>query len=169
MVVVRARNEKQTDVCVEFIYVGCTLWIKYFRLLAHVQRSVLHRLGDVLMLLLLLFAANGLNIDDEFFDMIAGIQGSRMDDQRASIPPFPGLHHSRTVIGQFAAATRQQEDSALDDQFFEMLMRCQVGHAVAAAAVNDVMPRVGSNCICNAPVIVARNYPQLFRLISLRL
>jgi len=57
--------------------------------------------------------------------MIAGIQGSRMDDQRSSVAVFPGLHRSQTVIGQFAA-TRQQEDNALDDQFFDMLMRCQV-------------------------------------------
>lgn len=57
--------------------------------------------------------------------MIAGIQGSRMDDQRATVQEFPGLHRSRTVIGQFVA-TRQQEDNALDDQFFDMLMRCQV-------------------------------------------
>jgi G-protein signaling modulator 2 len=57
--------------------------------------------------------------------MIAGIQGSRMDDQRASVQVFPGLHHSRSLIGQFAV-TRQQEDNVLDDQFFDMLMRCQV-------------------------------------------
>ena len=69
---------------------------------------------------------NSLNAEEEFLDMIAGIQGSRMDDQRASVTIFPGLHRSRTVIDQLTSS-RQQEDNALDDQFFEMLMRCQVG------------------------------------------
>lgn len=65
------------------------------------------------------FQANSPNAD-EFFDMVAGIQGSRMDDQRAEI--FPGLHN-RQFLAQLTA--NRQDDSLLDDHFFEMLMRCQ--------------------------------------------
>ena len=62
---------------------------------------------------------------EEFLDMVAGIQGSRMNDQRADLPEFPGLHNSEAVIGQFIT-NRNREDSHLDDGFYEMLMRCQV-------------------------------------------
>ena len=54
--------------------------------------------------------------------MVAGIQGSRMNDQRASLPKFPGLHNSQEIISHLLADGK----SNLDDQFFEMLMRCQV-------------------------------------------
>ena len=56
--------------------------------------------------------------------MVAGIQGSRMNDQRADLPEFPGLHNQEEVIGQYMTSRREEND--LDDQFFEMLMRCQV-------------------------------------------
>jgi G-protein signaling modulator 2 len=72
--------------------------------------------------------ANARHVDEEdFLDMIACIQGSRMDDQRADVGTFPGLHNSRNVIGQFTASRPDDGSggSALDDQFFEMLMRCQ--------------------------------------------
>lgn len=41
---------------------------------------------------------------DDLLDMIWGMQSKRMDEQRASLP----------------------EPSSPDDQFFDMLMRCQV-------------------------------------------
>ncbi|XP_013420307.1 G-protein-signaling modulator 2 isoform X2 [Lingula anatina] len=60
---------------------------------------------------------------DEFLDMVAGIQGSRMNDQRAHLPQFPGLNNSQAVIGQLL---HNSPDTAVpDDNFFEMLMRCQ--------------------------------------------
>ncbi|KAK2143363.1 hypothetical protein LSH36_851g00062 [Paralvinella palmiformis] len=59
----------------------------------------------------------------EFLDLVAGIQGSRMNDQRADLPEFPGLHNQEEVIGQYMTSRREEND--LDDQFFEMLMRCQ--------------------------------------------
>lgn len=59
--------------------------------------------------------------------MVAGIQGSRMNDQRAVLPDFPGLNNSKAVIGQFIN-NRSREDTQLDDAFYEMLMRCQVRH-----------------------------------------
>jgi len=72
--------------------------------------------------------------DDEFLDMIASIQGSRMDDQRAdAVTLFPGLHNSPALMRQMAAAAHgtltplsTQPTILDDDQFFETLMRCQV-------------------------------------------
>ena len=57
----------------------------------------------------------------DFLDMVAGIQGSRMDDQRADLK-FPGLN-SQEVIDQIL---QQKDENVPDDNFFEMLMRCQV-------------------------------------------
>jgi len=78
-------------------------------------------------------AANARVDDDEFLDMIASIQGSRMDDQRADgVALFPGLHGSPAIIRQFAsgahhAVAATEGTTILDDeQFFDMLMRCQV-------------------------------------------
>jgi len=55
--------------------------------------------------------------------MVAGIQGSRMNDQRASLPQFPGLN-SQAVINQYLRQRNVQD--VPDDNFFEMLMRSQV-------------------------------------------
>ena len=62
--------------------------------------------------------------EEEFLDMVAGIQGSRMNDQRADIN-FPGLNNSTEVIGRMRS---QQPQVNLDDydSFFDMLMKCQV-------------------------------------------
>ena len=57
--------------------------------------------------------------------MVAGIQGSRMNDQRAAMPKFPGLHNSQEVLDQLMT-NKSDEATHLDDGFFEMLMRCQV-------------------------------------------
>ena len=81
--------------------------------------------------------ANSRVDDDEFLDMIASIQGSRMDDQRAdAVALFPGLHNSPALMRQMAAAAAgahatlpsisTQATILDDDQFFETLMRCQV-------------------------------------------
>ena len=91
---------------------------------------------------------------DELFDLIAGMQERRMDDQRANLPPIrrnsatngpeslPGQHHRivnfvpnhnnniphlRTA-NRHTHASRQMSLGANvlpDDDFFEMLMRCQ--------------------------------------------
>ena len=60
--------------------------------------------------------------------MVAGIQGSRMNDQRASLPQFPGLN-SQAVINQYLRQRNVQD--VPDDNFFEMLMRCQVSGEVS--------------------------------------
>lgn len=59
---------------------------------------------------------------EELMDMVAGVQASRMNDQRASLPTFPGLN-SGAVINQLL--TNRQDNQVPDDSFFEMLMRCQ--------------------------------------------
>ncbi|KAL3310897.1 G-protein-signaling modulator 1 [Cichlidogyrus casuarinus] len=54
------------------------------------------------------------NINDEaFFDLIAGAQRSRMDDQRAALPVFPGLHMT------------SQQPTGADESFFDMILRSQ--------------------------------------------
>jgi len=86
--------------------------------------------------------------DEEFLEMIASIQGSRMDDQRADATSlFPGLHSSPAVMRQLATATASgaahagsaAESTILDDeQFFETLMRCQVvTRALAFSSIPD--------------------------------
>ena len=72
---------------------------------------------------------------DEFLDMVAGIQGSRMNDQRAAMPKFPGLHNSQEVLDQLMT-NKSDEATHLDDGFFEMLMRCQVCLTSFAANIN---------------------------------
>ena len=72
---------------------------------------------------------------DEFLDMVAGIQGSRMDDQRAAMPKFPGLHNSQEVLDQLMT-NKSDEATHLDDGFFEMLMRCQVCFTLFTANIN---------------------------------
>ncbi|CAE1167552.1 GPSM2 [Acanthosepion pharaonis] len=59
---------------------------------------------------------------DEFLDMIAGLQSSRMNDQRASLPQFPGLN-SRAGIRPYLE--KKKDEEVPDDKFFDMLMRCQ--------------------------------------------
>jgi len=77
-------------------------------------------------------SANSRVDDDDFLDMIASIQGSRMDDQRADAASlFPGLHNSPELMRHFADSahgiTSSEGTAFLDDeQFFETLMRCQV-------------------------------------------
>jgi len=76
-------------------------------------------------------AANSRVEDDEFLDMIASIQGSRMDDQRADAAAlFPGLHSSPALIRQFTAGVRSEATILDDDQFFDTLMRCQVSDQI---------------------------------------
>jgi len=62
--------------------------------------------------------------------MIASIQGSRMDDQRADAAAlFPGLHSSPALMRQMQASMHPLNTQTTildDDQFFETLMRCQV-------------------------------------------
>lgn len=75
---------------------------------------------------------------DELFDLIAGIQGRRMDEQRAPLPPLrrsqtsngssTSMEPNDSVAGSADRRSRQLSLSGNifpDDEFFDMLMRCQ--------------------------------------------
>ena len=69
-------------------------------------------------------------LKEDLLDLIAGMQSRRMDEQRASLPRLPGLNNANADILRRLSSNAEvsaQESSALpDDNFFEMLMRCQV-------------------------------------------
>ncbi|XP_071511143.1 G-protein-signaling modulator 2-like [Diadema antillarum] len=69
---------------------------------------------------------NGLPEKEELLDEIAKLQGNRLNEQRASsnqrLPGLPGLRANDNVLGKLLA---KGELTGPDDEFFEMLMRCQ--------------------------------------------
>ncbi|PRD25538.1 UNVERIFIED_CONTAM: G-protein-signaling modulator 2 [Trichonephila clavipes] len=76
-------------------------------------------------------------IQDDLFDLIAGMQSRRLDEQRASLPRLPGLNYfslnngairnNNNTIPPEQGLHRPSVDASSmpDDEFFEMLMRCQ--------------------------------------------
>ncbi|XP_075689518.1 G-protein-signaling modulator 2 isoform X1 [Rhinoderma darwinii] len=62
---------------------------------------------------------------DEFLDLLASSQSRRLDDQRASFSNLPGLRigqeHSNSVLGHLMATENREPD----DDFFDMLVKCQ--------------------------------------------
>ncbi|XP_054709921.1 G-protein-signaling modulator 2-like [Uloborus diversus] len=106
---------------------------------------------------------NAANVDrdnnrvrDDLFDLIAGMQSRRLDEQRASLPQLPGLnyfslnngapriHNNNNTIPLEQSLHRPSTDASAmsDDDFFEMLMRCQ------ASRIEDqrsTMPEARSN------------------------
>ncbi|KFM59201.1 G-protein-signaling modulator 2, partial [Stegodyphus mimosarum] len=82
-------------------------------------------------------------VRDDLFDLIAGMQSRRLDEQRASLPRLPGLNYctneyymervprrhytnNNTIPpGQSLHRTVGDAGDLTDDEFFEMLMRCQ--------------------------------------------
>ena len=61
---------------------------------------------------------------EQLMDIVAGVQGSRINDQRAN---FPGLRNRREVMSQLLSdRSAGQGDGVPDDNFFDQLMRCQV-------------------------------------------
>ncbi|XP_041481312.1 G-protein-signaling modulator 2-like isoform X1 [Lytechinus variegatus] len=69
---------------------------------------------------------NGLPEKEELLDEIAKLQGSRLNEQRASsaqrLPGLPGLRANEDVVGKLLAKGDRAEP---DDDFFEMIIRCQ--------------------------------------------
>lgn len=61
---------------------------------------------------------------EEFFDLIASSQSRRLDDQRASVGNLPGLRITHNNLGHLRVEGDAQEPG---DDFFNMLMKCQVG------------------------------------------
>ena len=56
-------------------------------------------------------------------DIVAGVQSSQINDQRAS---FPGLNRGSAVVSQLLNQTASNRDGVPNDNFFDQLMRCQV-------------------------------------------
>lgn len=63
---------------------------------------------------------------EEFFDLIASSQSRRLDDQRASVGSLPGLRITHNNLGHLRGDGDPQEPG---DEFFNMLIKCQVGSA----------------------------------------
>lgn len=61
---------------------------------------------------------------EEFFDLIASSQSRRLDDQRASVGSLPGLRITHNNLGHLRGDGDPQEPG---DEFFNMLIKCQVG------------------------------------------
>lgn len=79
-----------------------------------------------------LFISSGVEspsrLKEDLLDLIAGMQSRRMDEQRASLPRLPGLNNANPDILRRLSSEPAGEDAAAlpDENFFEMLMRCQV-------------------------------------------
>lgn len=88
-------------------------------------------------------------------ELIIGMQSRRMDEQRASLPTLPGLTNQK-VLSNFPKPSK--DDTSLpDDNFFDMLMRCQVKNAFAFYLI--------SRCIVTILRLkwsLARSYPIIF-------
>ncbi|XP_071820316.1 uncharacterized protein [Apostichopus japonicus] len=59
---------------------------------------------------------------EDLLDEIAKLQSSRLNEQRASVELLPGLRGHREVVDKLLASG---DGAVPDDDFFEMLMRCQ--------------------------------------------
>ncbi|KAF0291675.1 G-protein-signaling modulator 2 [Amphibalanus amphitrite] len=66
-------------------------------------------------------------VKDDLIDLIQGMQSRRMDEQRADLPvcdlDLPGFSGSKDFIQRLSVAS--DADGLPDDQFFDMLIRCQ--------------------------------------------
>ncbi|ESN98739.1 hypothetical protein HELRODRAFT_185030 [Helobdella robusta] len=115
------------------------------------------------------------DLEEEFLDMIAGIQGSRMNDQRAEFrgflpPPHPGKRFggmssqyarsspSHSLGGGSVASGGTEATTSSDDQFFEMLMRCQ---GARLDNQRTVMP--SSRTIHSAPTVPDEDFLNLLQ------
>ncbi|XP_069171959.1 G-protein-signaling modulator 2 isoform X17 [Procambarus clarkii] len=61
---------------------------------------------------------------EELMESIAGMQSRRMDEQRASLPQLPGLNNQHAILQRLSVAASDSTPLP-DDNFFDMLMRCQ--------------------------------------------
>ncbi|XP_063865898.1 G-protein-signaling modulator 2-like isoform X7 [Scylla paramamosain] len=61
---------------------------------------------------------------EELMESIAGMQSRRMDEQRASLPQLPGLNNQQVILQRLSVAASDSTPLP-DDNFFDMLMRCQ--------------------------------------------
>jgi len=80
-------------------------------------------------------------MQDDLLDLIAGMQSKRMDEQRVALPHLPGLHPptQSQMLQRLSAAGRGADgNTAPDDTFLEMLMRCQVCPAFTYACTRKL-------------------------------
>ncbi|XP_050700442.1 G-protein-signaling modulator 2-like isoform X3 [Eriocheir sinensis] len=68
--------------------------------------------------------ANNCGVLEELMESIAGMQSRRMDEQRASLPQLPGLNNQQVILQRLSVAGSDTTPLP-DDNFFDMLMRCQ--------------------------------------------
>ncbi|XP_071528701.1 G-protein-signaling modulator 2 isoform X4 [Panulirus ornatus] len=68
--------------------------------------------------------ANNCGVLEELMESIAGMQSRRMDEQRASLPQLPGLNNQHAILQRLSVAASDSTPLP-DDNFFDMLMRCQ--------------------------------------------
>lgn len=78
---------------------------------------------------------DGNKFRDDLFDLIAGMQSRRLDEQRASLPRLPGLNlptatnihrnNNNNIEENVLRRTSVGSPTLPDEDFFDMLMRCQ--------------------------------------------
>lgn len=88
---------------------------------------------------------------EEFFDLIASSQSRRLDDQRANVGNLPGLRITHNNLGHLRVEGDAQEPG---DEFFNMLMKCQVLQGRRAAELERGGPGFSPTCQCH-PLIPA--------------
>lgn len=75
--------------------------------------------------LMLIDLLDNCGVLEELMESIAGMQSRRMDEQRASLPQLPGLNNQHAILQRLSVAASDSTPLP-DDNFFDMLMRCQV-------------------------------------------
>lgn len=80
---------------------------------------------------------------EEFFDLIASSQSRRLDDQRANVGNLPGLRITHNNLGHLRVEGDAQEPG---DEFFNMLMKCQVLQGPWAAELERGGPGFSPTC-----------------------
>ncbi|KAH7980151.1 hypothetical protein HPB49_013458 [Dermacentor silvarum] len=67
------------------------------------------------------------SVREELLDLIVGMQSRRMDEQRTSLPQLPGLRRNNHNNNSLHHHHRMSVGSVLEDDFFDMIVRCQEG------------------------------------------
>ncbi|XP_037559305.1 G-protein-signaling modulator 2 isoform X1 [Dermacentor silvarum] len=65
------------------------------------------------------------SVREELLDLIVGMQSRRMDEQRTSLPQLPGLRRNNHNNNSLHHHHRMSVGSVLEDDFFDMIVRCQ--------------------------------------------
>nr|CAG4643179.1 EOG090X05CB [Ilyocryptus agilis] len=89
-------------------------------------------------------------LKEDLLDLIAGMQSRRMDEQRASLPCLPGLNSANPDILRRLSSEQAGEDAAAlpDENFFEMLMRCQVNDPCRSGSLQNMEQKTVRDTHC---------------------